>query len=186
MKPITVALVADAWALKRDPLGLGVRLARTLRTELGLPVAIVDLSGPGGLGGALRRLSIAPGDFDVGVVLLGVEDAPQDPAARTWLDGAEALADLLALRSDHGIVVAVPPPIADGVAEVGGYSTAAARRWSARIPPKLVERVSAWDQVATASVQIPAEGRADDAWPSHAGLDVAAAAITDAVLRLRT
>jgi len=175
-EPVIVGLVADAWAIKRDPLGLGPRLAHHLTQVLDVSVALQDLSGPGGIGGAYRRASQV-GVADVNVILLGVEDAPKDPSPSVWLDAYVALWRLL-----RPALVVIPPPIIAGVHEVPGWSTKAARKWSRKIPGLVVERLAHEDDLHGLDLRDMDDGfRADDAWLKPSGHDWVAEEIARAI-----
>lgn len=164
--PPAVLVLGDLFlAGRRSGVPLAARLSMTGRW-VGL-----DGSGPGGLAGITRRCAIAAASFPwtTAIVCAGIEDAPDDPSPRAWLDAGEAtLRTLLAVGEDRRVVLVIPPPIGDGIGDAGRWSTGTARRWSSRIPPHLAERAAKLGPRVSV-VGVAGIARADDAWPSPAG-----------------
>lgn len=182
--PISIDLHPTALAVLGDELATGARrgsgrsLASRIAAKLRAPdrrLLPLDLSGRGGLGGAIRRWPASQSSLDGqtpwGVVLLGLEDAASDLPISWWLSDAEALVDQFRNRCAR-VVVAVPPPIVEGVGDAGRWSTKEVRRWARRVPALLARQVAELEGVEVVTLEeFPRELRADDAWPKDEGLD---------------
>lgn len=174
MNTANYVLVGDAWtAGTRDLTGLGVPLTAALtgrHDDQTIPV-VRDLTGSGGLCGALRRVATAgPNAFGVDptiVVLLGLEDAEQDPLPEEWLAGYTSLVKQLS-EVGRGVLLVVPPKVGSGQ-PTGNYGRKA-RRWSDRVPKQGAARavsVLGWPASATPIdvLDVPEDiERADDVW----------------------
>lgn len=167
-----ITLLGDAWvAGKRDAMGLAMALSSSLYQQTGQPAIIHDMSGPGGLQAAQRKVSDIE-DSDVIILALGTEDAAKNMPPEVWIPAFVSLVGLLQRRAP--VLIVPPQPLGQGN-PVPGYGRTA-KRWARRVPAMAIDAVI--EQLDTehpneilACTNMNLElSRADDVWLKPAGV----------------
>lgn len=169
-----IVLIGDAWVCgSRDLGGVAIPLTSKLSptSKMGSAAIVRDMSAPGGLAGALRRIAVATqasyGESPEFVVVLGVEDAEHDPLPEDWCAGYSSLVrQILAF----GPVLLVVPP-AFGSGRPTGRFGRKAKRWVSRVPKMAVARAISDAASGVRFVEVPDTiERADDVWLRPSGV----------------